>query len=268
MLRISFFVDFSNLLGSLGKINLKVDDYEHFFAYLAEQVNISLKSCVISPSNKPDAILSRVYWYAVGKCDYYNFDDNQTIDYFKKIFNENREIKTSFVSTLGKANTGMPQAELAKKAENQFIADRKNWYIERCKKIKGFCDFYDMVRRQCDFIEIDESGYWRLDFISKDVDEKGIDTALAVDSVTISDTFDVAVIVSGDADMIPSAKYLKRQGKYVGTISFIKGYPPEKKGRQQSKRLSLVADFNTQIYEMDLNRMEFVHPLNSGESII
>lgn len=254
MLKISFFVDFSNLLGSLSKINVKVSDYETFFLYLAKRASTSLKVCALTDGYTSPIMLNRVYWYAVGAGDQYDFGDSKTKKFFSDLFNSNREIKSAFMASAGKENPTLSQDELAQKSLDAFIADRELWYNDRKKKISGFCDFYDIIQRQCDFISISPCGYWKMDFISKTVDEKGIDTALAVDSVTMSDTFDITIILSGDADMIPSVNYLKRQGKYVGVMSFIAGYPPEKKGRQQSRRLSRAADFDTQIYEMDLIR--------------
>lgn len=266
MLRVACFVDFSNLLGSLGKMNLKVDDYEHFFSHIVKEACEPLMKNKIGASETPLVMLNRVYWYAVGSCDFYNFGDAKTKEFLEKLFNENKEIKGLFLGEASKNFPELDQTAAYRKAVESFFESRKTWYAERQRRIKGFTDFYDKVRRQCDFIDITECGHWRLDFISKDVDEKGIDTALAVDSVTISDTYDVALIVSGDADMIPSINFLKRQGKYVGVISFIKGSPPENKGRQQSKRLSRAADFDVQVYETDLVRHKIAHQLKADES--
>jgi uncharacterized LabA/DUF88 family protein len=90
--------------------------------------------------------------------------------------------------------------------------------------------------------------------------EKGLDTRLAVDMVTQVNNYDVAILVSGDADAIPSLNHIKREGKQVCVIEFIKGYPPEAKGRQSSSRLKVAADFVTQIYEMDLVRQKLARP--------
>ena len=253
MLRIAFFVDFSNLLGSLGRMNLKVEDYEEFFSHISKEAYDLLIKCKISGPELP-TLLSRVYWYAVGDCDYYNFEDEKTKEFLERLFNGNSEIKGTFLSNAGKQNPGLDPTSTYHKAFDAFLEDREAWYKGKQNNIKGFTDFYDMIRKQCDFIDINECGYWRLDFISKGVDEKGIDTALAVDSVTMAETYDIALIVSGAADMIPSINYLKRQGKYVGVVCFIKGSPPESKGRQQSKRLSRASDFEVQIYETELIR--------------
>lgn len=264
MVKFSCFVDFSNLLGSLKKLNLKVDDYQQFFMHVFKESYSSFQKSVIHGS-QPDALINRVYWYVVGNTDDYNFDDLTTKDFLRNLFSHNTETRTAFQSKIGKENPGLPANVVYEKAFEEFYDDRRNWYIDRKTKIKGFCDFYDKIRKTCDFIDISECGFWKLDFISKDVDEKGLDTSLAVDSVTMLDTYDVALIVSGDADMIPSIQYLRKHGKHVGVVSFIKGYPPEKKGRQQSRRLSKAADFDTQIFETDLAKMEFVHHLRNDE---
>ena len=52
--------------------------------------------------------------------------------------------------------------------------------------------------------------------------------------------------------MIPSLSYAKQQGKHVAIVDLIKGYPPERKGRQFSTRLKSHSDFVVPIYEMDL----------------
>jgi hypothetical protein len=70
--------------------------------------------------------------------------------------------------------------------------------------------------------------------------------------VTPSETFDVAILVSGDADRIPSIRYLKTRNKQVAAIEFVTGYPPEKKGKGFSSELKLVADFVVRMYEMEL----------------
>jgi uncharacterized LabA/DUF88 family protein len=251
-MRYACFVDCSNLIGSLNKINLRINDYQCFFRFIVEESYKQVLTAYLNRSPEPEALLSRVYWYAVGHLDQYDFSDPQMKSFFQKIFNDSGEVKRSFMSDVGKSTTGLSPTD---RAFESFYEDRKNWYASREKKVEGFCGFYDKVRRESDFIDINDNGHWKLNFIAKDVDEKGIDTSLAVDSVIMIDTYDVALIVSGDADMIPSINYLKRQGKYVGVVSFIKGHPPERKGRQQSTRLSKVADFDVPIYETDLMRL-------------
>jgi len=45
--------------------------------------------------------------------------------------------------------------------------------------------------------------------------EKGVDVALAIDLCTLVDTFDTAIIVSGDGDFVRAVEFIQRQGKHV-----------------------------------------------------
>lgn len=266
-MRFACFVDYSNLLGSLKRLNLRVNDYQSFFQYVLKEGYKVVLTSYLNHAPQPEAYISRVYWYAVGKLDGYDFNGSHTRGVLERIFNSNNELKNAYKSIVGPQNPGISPTELQQRAFTAFYSDRQAWYMERKERIEGFCGFYDKVRRESDFIDINDIGHWKLDFVSKEVDEKGVDTALAVDSVTMLDTYDVALIVSGDADMIPSINYLKRQGKHVGVVTFINGYPPEASGRQQSQRLSKAADFDVPIYEMDLSRLGCAEVFQGGGAI-
>lgn len=68
------------------------------------------------------------------------------------------------------------------------------------------------------------------------------------------ENYDVAMVVSGDADSIPSIRFVKNKDKLVGAVEFINGSPPEAKGRNFSSRLKQHADFVVRIYETELVR--------------
>jgi uncharacterized LabA/DUF88 family protein len=112
--------------------------------------------------------------------------------------------------------------------------------------------FHYSVRTKSDFIDIKECGHWKVDFLHRSLTEKGIDTAIAVDMLAMQENYDVALVLSGDADSIPSINYMKRRDKHVAAVEFLKGYPPEKRGGGFSSSLKLAADFVVQVYEMDL----------------
>jgi uncharacterized LabA/DUF88 family protein len=120
------------------------------------------------------------------------------------------------------------------------------------------------VRSNTDFIDIIECGHWKVHFLSRYVEEKGLDTTLAVDMVTLSDHYDVALLLSGDADTIPSVNHLKRSGRHIGVIDLIKGYPPEKRGRQFSSKLQSAVDFVVPIYEMTLMQKRIAAPFSGN----
>jgi uncharacterized LabA/DUF88 family protein len=59
------------------------------------------------------------------------------------------------------------------------------------------------------------------------------------------------VLVSGDADSIPSLEYARRRGKHVAVVEILRG-TPETKGTTTSSRLRDVADLVVQVYEGEL----------------
>ncbi len=56
--------------------------------------------------------------------------------------------------------------------------------------------------------------------------EKGVDLGIAVDMIAKMPYYDVAILVSGDADFLPVVGYLKDHLKYVYQFSIAKGVPP------------------------------------------
>jgi hypothetical protein len=74
--------------------------------------------------------------------------------------------------------------------------------------------------------------------------------------VALQENYDVAVVVSGDADSIPSIRHLKSRNKHIAAVEFINGSPPETKGRTFSSRLKEHADFVIRIYETELVRLK------------
>ena len=121
-----------------------------------------------------------------------------------------------------------------------------------------YAAFYHGVQRDTDFIDVISTARWKVDFFSRSVSEKGLDTALAVDMVTKLNNYDVAVLISGDADNIPSINHVKANDKTVGVVEFLEGYPPKERGKQSSSHLKLAADFVVRIYEMDLVQKKLV----------
>ena len=58
------------------------------------------------------------------------------------------------------------------------------------------------------------------------VGEKGVDIGIAVDMIAKMSHYDVAILVSGDADFLPVVGYLKDNLKYVYQFSVARGVPP------------------------------------------
>lgn len=250
-MRFVMFVDGSNLFGSMKHMNLRVPDYQAFYWHVFnESVNAWKTSLYAEPS--PTAQLRRVYWYAVGEMDDWDLADAKAQAYLKEQFDQNKTVKGHFMAEAGKKLPGQAQDKVALEAWSICFNELKEWYDRKWKTLLGMRRFNFGVQRDTDFIDIIATARWKVDFFSKSVTEKGLDTALAVDMVTLLDNYDVAILISGDADNIPSLSYAKSHNKMVGVVEFLEGYPPKDHSKQSSSHLKLVADFVVPIYEMGL----------------
>jgi uncharacterized LabA/DUF88 family protein len=249
--RFAIFVDGSNLFGTMKHMNARVPYYQTFFEYIFCKSVESWKSSLYAEP-LPPMELRRVYWYAVGQMDDWNLADPKAQAYLKEQFDQNRTVKAAFMAEAGKKLAGQAQDKVALEAWSLCFNEFKEWYEKKWKILEGMRRFHFGVQRDCDFIEIITSARWKVEFFSKSVSEKGLDTALAVDMVTMLDNYDVAIVISGDADMIPSINYVKAHNKSVGVVEFLEGYPPKDRGKQSSSHLKIAADFMVRIYEMDL----------------
>ena len=70
-------------------------------------------------------------------------------------------------------------------------------------------------------IEFRRSGAISYNLITRQFgQEKTVDVNLAVDMVTLSDNYELAIIVSGDQDYVPAAQAVKNKGKRVVNVAF------------------------------------------------
>src|SRR3989344_168148 len=247
MLRIAVFVDGSNLYGSMRVLGFRVENYEAFYGYILEEALKVYSGSVITKDSLA-AQLSRIYWYEVGSIDEWDLDNPENQSTLRSWFMESEEPKRTYLALAAQDFKGRPE-ELKEKAWNIIFPKIKSWYNQKREDVKNRHDFFRAIRSSTDFIEIIEAGHLKVHMLDQGLAEKGLDTALAVDMVRLTSTYDVALVITGDADSIPSIEHVKRAGKHVGIIEFIKGYPPESKGRHTSSKLKSSADFVAQIYE-------------------
>lgn len=253
MERFAIFVDGSNLFGALKSMHLEVDDYESLYGYVFEEARSAWSEATYQAVPVP-CRLQRVYWYAVGAIDEWDLSLPQAQTALRNAFGRDREVRDSWLAITGKANQGLAGQALEDKAWAACFADFKEWYEGKRRILDGMRRFHQGVRIGTDLIDVNEHGHWKVNFLHKWVEEKGLDTALAVDMVALQDNYDVAVVVSGDADSIPSIRHMKSRGKHIAAVEFVNGSPPETKGRTFSSRLKEHADFVIRIYETELLR--------------
>ena len=250
MHRFALFVDGSNLFGSLRTMSLRVDDYESFFQYIFDQAVLRWSETI--RGIQPQAQLFRVYWYEVGTMDQWDLADVKAQAHLRDRFEGDREIRRTYMALAGQKLKGASQDKIAAEAWAMCYAECKSWYEYKSGILEGMRRFHHAIRNGTDFIDVIECGHWKVDLLHRSLEEKGLDTTLAVDMVAMERNYDVAVILSGDSDHIPSINYMKERAKHVAAVEFLSGYPPEKRGRSFSSHLKLAADFVVQIYEMEL----------------
>lgn len=167
-------------------------------------------------------------------------------------FDADKEIKRIYMPQAGEKLQTKDQCKVADEAWALCFKEFQEWYVAKKNQLVKMHKFYHAVRAATDYIEIIECGHWKVDLLHRNLLEKGLDTSLAVDMLALKKNYDVAILLSGDADTIPSINYIKKSNKHVASVEFLKGYPPEKKGKQFSSQIRLSSDFVIQIYEMDL----------------
>lgn len=253
MQRFALFVDGSNLFGSLKSMNLEVDNYEKFFSYVHKE-SVTYWQAVTHTAVSVPTQLRRIYWYVVGTIDQWDLSLPQSHTALRKAFDLDKDIRNAWMAEAGKHHTTLKGTALADKAWAECHANFKLWYEQKQEILRKMHGFHQAVRSKTDLIDVIDSGHWKVNFLNKWVEEKGLDTSLAVDMVVLSDNFDVAVVASGDADSIPSVRYLKNKGKHVCSVEFVNGSPPEAKGRNFSSRLGEHSDFVVRIFETELLR--------------
>lgn len=236
-------------------MNVEVKDYEALYTYIFKEA-CNAWAHVTRQTEKPVCELRRVYWYAVGSIDNWDLTIPQSQTALRTAFSREKDVRDSWLAITGKAHPELRTGALEDKAWAACFNDFKDWYETKQSILAGMRDFHQGLRIKTDLIDVIESGHWKVNFLHKLVEEKGLDTALAADMLALQDNYDVAVIVSGDADSIPSIDHLKCRNKHVTSLEFMNGSPPESKGRTFSSRLKEHADFVIRIYETELLRLK------------
>jgi hypothetical protein len=186
MARFAIFVDGSNLFGALKSMNLEVDEYESLYGYLFKEAHTAWAT-VSRQTEKLGSELRRVYWYAVGTIDEWELSLPQSQTALHNAFTRDREVHDAWMALAGKANPGLTGAKLEDKAWASCFSDFKNWYEKKRSILDGMRRFHQGVRISTDLIDVLELGHWKVNFLHKWVEEKGLDTALAVDMVALQE---------------------------------------------------------------------------------
>jgi uncharacterized LabA/DUF88 family protein len=251
------FVDGSNLFGAGKYLGIEFDDYERLYRYIFERCVDDWKASFLG--NATESVqLVRIYWYTVGSIDEWDLSAQKARDHLRRQFEDDRDVRPTWLKLAGQslqeAKKPADSRSVADEAWSLCFSDFEQWYSGKKSILEGMQRFHYAVEANTDFIEIRRVGHWKVNFLHKSLEEKRLDTSFAVDMVAMMPAYDVALLISGDADGIPSVSHVKNSGRHVGAIELLKGYPPEKRAKNVSAKLKIAADFVTPIYEMDLIR--------------
>ncbi len=140
--------------------------------------------------------------------------------------------------------------------ENAFENRCRHWYETESIRLQKLHDeVHSRIAIENDFVDYRYSGVLRVNPYNQErMEEKGVDVGLAVDLVTQMESYDVAVLVSGDYDFAEAIRHVKSQGRQVHLLTIEPGYRSELRG--QAWGLRVLVDMVTPVFESDLKNPE------------
>ncbi len=262
MLRFATFVDGSNLDGVLKHLNLRVDDYGSFYRFIFEESVSHWGRTFAQGAPWATAQHARIYWYVVGKMDDWDLNDPKAEQRLRSRFEISNRLRDGYIEEVLRRQPGLAQDARVEEAWNLCFYETREWYEGKRRALDRKKRFYHGVQSATDFVEIRQEGHWKVDLLQHGLTEKGLDTSMAVDMVALQDTYDIALLISGDADGIPGINYVKNKAKHVGVVEFRRGSRDDL-SKGTSSRLKIAADFVVQIFEADLIRQDLAYRANS-----
>ena len=259
MSRFVTFVDGSNLDGVLKHLNLRVDDYGAFYRHVFEQSVQYWGRTFAEGAEWPTAQHSRIYWYVVGKMDEWDLADPKAETRLRGRFDMNTRLQSHYLDEVERRLPDLMPDRRRDEAWAICYGETREWYENKRRALERKKRFYHGVQSATDFVEIRQEGHWKVDLLNHTLNEKGLDTSLAVDMVALRDTYDIALLISGDADGIPGINYVKGHSKHVGVVEFRRGAAADFPNKGASSRLKIAADFVVQVYEADLIRRNLAY---------
>ena len=181
--------------------------------------------------------LLRVYWYVIEHIDCRPYKIPHEWEAKEKV------LARWYGAQIGACATVQERRDLLKALEREL--EEARMAIER--RARGWREIQASIESHNDQLEFRRSGSITYELATKQFGvEKGVDTQLATDMIVLSDIYDAAIILSGDADYLPPVAAVKNRGKFVYCVSFL-----DRKGRQLpggARRLSNAVDSRTDLH--------------------
>lgn len=212
MKKVCVFIDGENLRHSIVELfenNFNPSDYlpknaewEKFYDWLTQQVS--------SGSERV-----RAYWYVIQHLDSFPYK-------FPDPFNESEELKKllskykPYKDLLDQTPMTNLQTEMSR-----IVDDLRDRESKMRSRFAGWITIQNGIATHHDGIEFRRAGAIRYNLFDKTLGpEKAVDVKLAVDLIVLHQTYDIAVIVSGDQDYVPAVQVIKDYGKRVINVVF------------------------------------------------
>src|SRR5215203_920220 len=239
--RVCVFVDGDNFRHTIGELFETFDrkdylhkgaNWEELFDWLVTQV-------------EDDGQRVRTYWYVVRHLDFnpYRFPriDKQP-DVLKRILCRDNDIREE-LKVLEGDDLASRMQELVKE-----LSGKRSTMEQR---FKWWTSVQNIIAADHTAVEFRRAGAITYNLFNENLgQEKAVDVKLATDLLTLSNIYDVAVIVSGDQDYVPAVEVVKDRGKKVVNVAF------ETRGGKLlpggARRLNHITDASLKIPHADL----------------
>ena len=168
--------------------------------------------------------LQRVHWYHAASISPWSYSEREQRRRAQMVVQDNPHV--------------------ASLTDDEVIGAANSWYRRERDRFERLREqTFENIQRRVNFLEFKYVGQYRVDpfrpyrisrnptgeleYLGRQVGEKGVDIGIAVDMIAMMPYYDVAVLVSGDADFLPAVTYVKDHLKYVYQFSVAKGTPPD-----------------------------------------
>ena len=228
-LKTAIFVDGANFRANLRNFSFRSIDSMDDRVYQLEERHFDWKRFYKGVLEKFEDTtgwrhqLIRVHWYSAASISPWPLSEQQQLDWAQRVVNRHPEIN------------GLTPKIVIDLAQKWYRRERS--YFERLRE-----QVFEEIQRRTDFLEFRYVGQYQvhplrehrieqredgeITYLGVQVGEKGVDTGIAVDMIAKMSNYDVAILVSGDADFLPVVGYLKDNLKYVYQFSVARGVPP------------------------------------------
>ncbi|HEX9021832.1 MAG TPA: NYN domain-containing protein [Nitrospirota bacterium] len=144
-----------------------------------------------------------------------------------------------------------------------IVKDLKGHEIKINNRFKGWENLQNGIAAKHQSVEFRRAGAIRYDlFNHKFGKEKAVDVKLACDVISLTDIYDIAIIVSGDQDYVPAVQIAKDKGRHVVNVSFLARNGNILPGG--ARRLNQVTDWS---YQVPYETLKSYLNISSGPSL-